>query len=52
MSWRNFQPELLVLFLNLVCVGFYLPRWRTEPGKLLYWVGASILMMGLYKMKG
>ncbi len=49
---RGFRPEYLVLFLNMVCVGYYLTRWRTEPGKLMYWLGASLLMVGLLRMKG
>lgn len=48
------KVEHLVLALNLVCFLWYLstPGWSRDPGKVLYWLGATILVIGLLKMKG
>lgn len=43
--------EYLVVALNVVCFMWYLIKLQ-EPGKILYWLGATILMVGLLKMKG
>lgn len=45
------KVEYLSLGLNLVCCLWYVVKWQ-EPGKILYWLGATILMVGLLKMKG
>lgn len=53
MTW--FKPEWLALAVNVVCTGYYLVLWWmgvAEPGKLLYWVGSTILVAGLILMKG
>ena len=43
--------ELLSLAVNLICTIHYL--WRgAEWGKVIYWAGASLLSLGLYRMKG
>lgn len=48
------KVEHLVLVLNLGCFLWYLATYGKshEPGKVLYWLGATILMIGLLKMKG
>ena len=47
----KFNPELLVFSLNVLCFFIYAIR-GDEPGKILYWLGASVLMLGLLLMKG
>lgn len=43
--------EFLPLVVNLMGFGYYAFKWE-QPGKILYWLGASLLTMGLLKMKG
>lgn len=43
--------EYLSLALNAVCFLWYAIQWK-EPGKILYWLGATILIIGLVKMRG
>jgi hypothetical protein len=43
--------ELLPLAVNVLCFTYYLWQ-RAEPGKILYWLGAILLTLGLLKMKG
>jgi hypothetical protein len=43
-------PEVLPLALNLVM--FTVAAASREPGKSLYWLGASILTVGILMMKG
>ena len=51
MSWLNKHIEVVPLALNIIILGLYIYRWD-EPGKMLYWLGASILTSGLLLMKG
>lgn len=48
---RWLRPELLPLLVNLSMLAFYLTQ-RSELGKILYWLGATILTAGLLKMRG
>jgi hypothetical protein len=43
--------EFVPLVVNMCGFVYYLIRF-TEPGKILYWLGAVILTLGLLKMKG
>jgi hypothetical protein len=43
--------EIVPLVVNVCGFVFYLVRWQ-GPGKVLYWLGASILTGGLLLMKG
>lgn len=43
--------EIVPLVVNVSGFLYYLIRF-TEPGKILYWLGASILTGGLLLMKG
>ena len=45
------KPEVLALAVNGLTLAYYVYQ-RAEPGKLLYWLGAVILTIGLMKMKG
>lgn len=45
------RPEVLALGLNLFILACYVYR-REEPGKIIYWIGACLLTIGLLKMKG
>lgn len=45
------KPELLPLAVNLAVLGYHVVKW-VEPGKILYWLGATILTAGLLKMQG
>jgi hypothetical protein len=48
MTWKlEAAPILINLFLFLA----YLWKWD-EPGKVIYWLGATVLSVGLYIMKG
>ena len=43
--------EVIPLMMNVgICV-YYLWQWQ-EPGKAIYWGGASVLTLGLLFMKG
>lgn len=43
--------EWLPLLVNITGFTYYLCKWA-EPGKILYWLGATLLTAGLLKMKG
>lgn len=43
-------PEALPLVVNIGMLAAYI--YRREPGKILYWIGACLLTVGLMKMKG
>lgn len=43
--------EFLVLLLNAGCTIWYIIYWE-GPGKFLYWLGATILVIGLSLMRG
>lgn len=45
------KPEYIPLVVNTVLLAWYAYH-RAEPGKILYWLGATILTVGLLKMKG
>lgn len=45
------KPEYLALAVNLSSTIYY--AWtRQEPGKIIYWIGATLITVGLIKMKG
>lgn len=51
--------EVLPLIVNVTCLAYYLCNgWGVrshipfEPGKVLYWFGATFLTIGLLRMKG
>ena len=48
-AWFKF--ELIPLVVNVSAFAYYLLLW-SEPGKILYWLGASILTAGLLLMRG
>lgn len=43
-------PEVIPLVVNLSMLAAYI--YRKEPGKILYWAGATLLTVGLLKMRG
>lgn len=43
--------DYLPLIVNIICCAWYILEGK-EPGKMLYWGGATILVVGLIKMKG
>jgi hypothetical protein len=43
-------PEIVPLVVNVAMLAAYISR--REPGKILYWIGACLLTVGLMKMKG
>lgn len=45
------RPEWLALSLNLVILSRYVWLWN-EPGRIIYWVGACLITVGLLLMKG
>lgn len=47
----TFKFEHLPLAVNVVGFLFYVLQWQ-GPGKPLYWLGASILTVGILLMEG
>lgn len=47
----SYRPEYFTLVMNLLVLARYV-YLRQEPGKILYWLGACILTLGLIRMKG
>lgn len=47
----SLRPEWLPLVVNCAMLAFYVVK-RSEPGKILYWLGACLLTVGLLKMRG
>ena len=47
----RFKPEYIALTVNVIALSYYLYQWR-EPGKILYWLGAVLITLGLVKMNG
>jgi len=48
MAWKI---ELIPMVVNICCTLYY--AWKgDEVGKIIYWLGATLLTIGLYKMKG
>lgn len=45
------RPEWLPLIVNLVMLAIYIVK-RSEQGKILYWLGACLLTVGILKMRG
>jgi hypothetical protein len=45
------KVEIIPLVVNVLTTAFYVFK-ADEPGKLLYWLGASIVTVGLYLMRG
>ena len=45
------KPEWIALAVNLLCFAFYVYQ-GAEPGKILYWIGATIITAGLLLMNG
>lgn len=43
-------PEVIPLVVNLAMLAAYIHR--REPGKIFYWLGATLLTIGLLKMRG
>lgn len=52
MKWLLNNIEWSVLALNALVFITYIVKRPVEPGKLLYWGGAVILLYGVIKMKG
>lgn len=46
------KPEYVTLVMNCLVLLRYVVTRPIEPGKLLYWLGATILTVGLLFMKG
>lgn len=44
--------EVLALILNAAILLSFVFKRPFEPGKFLYWLGATILTIGLLKMRG
>jgi hypothetical protein len=52
LNWREFlKPEILSIALNLGTLIYYV-GWTTDAGKMVYWLGASIVMIGVYMLRG
>ena len=49
--WDYMKPEVLALVVNVFTLGYYTYH-NAEPGKILYWLGAVLLTLGLMRMKG
>lgn len=47
---RRLPPEAVPLVVNVAMLVVY--TLRREPGKILYWIGACLLTVGLMIMKG
>lgn len=47
---RRLPPETIPLLVNIGMLVIYVGR--REPGKVLYWIGACLLTVGLMIMKG
>lgn len=45
------KPEHIALAVNLMSSAYYIYH-GAEPGKILYWIGATILTGGLCLMRG
>jgi hypothetical protein len=45
------RPEWIALAVNTAATLYYIVH-RAEPGKILYWIGATVITIGLLKMKG
>ena len=52
MTWLLKHVEFVALAINGSILVAMLLRKPLEPGKILYWLGASILTIGLIKMRG
>jgi hypothetical protein len=51
-AWLLKQPpEYLPLTVNCLMLARY-AYLRAEPGKILYWLGARLVTVGLIKMRG
>ncbi len=46
-----YRIETIPLVVNAICTAYYLYQ-GAELGKLLYWVGATILTVGILIMRG
>jgi hypothetical protein len=46
MNWG----EWVILLASIFNIGWF--AWNWQPGKFLYWLGATILTIGIIKMKG
>lgn len=45
------KPELVALLVNIFCLAWYIVE-GAEPGKVVYWIGATLITVGLLWMKG
>jgi hypothetical protein len=45
------KPEWIALVFNVCIFSYYAWQWQ-EPGKILYWLGACFLTIGLLFMRG
>lgn len=46
----RFKPELLMLGLSVFAFFYYIRAG--ESGKVIYWLGSTLLMAGVLSMKG
>jgi hypothetical protein len=47
----NLKIDLLPIAMN-TCMTFGYAYKGNEPGKTVYWLGATVITLGLYMMKG
>ncbi len=47
----KFKPEYVALAVNALSTLYYVYRWD-EPGKIVYWIGATLITVGLAMMRG
>lgn len=47
----TFKPEYIALAVNVLTTIWYIAQ-RSEPGKIIYWIGSTLITVGLVKMKG
>lgn len=45
------KPEWIAVVVNVIILAIYVWQ-RAEPGKILYWFGATCIVSGLLMMKG
>ncbi len=50
-EWLFNNIEVVPIAMNLCIIAIYVYRWD-EPGKIVYWLGATILLVGILMMKG
>jgi hypothetical protein len=50
-QWIFSNIEVVPIVMNLGIVAVFIYKWD-EPGKIVYWAGATILVIGIWMMKG